>query len=867
MGGGHRGRPDFAGSGRLSYPIAVPPRFARALAGLCLLAGLTAPPAAAQPPVAPAAAAPTPIPAAEVADRAQEHLDRVRAIREHARPDPSITEIEEQLVASVEEVATLAGQFRERLAGAPSRRELERARFDFDRLRERLAGWSAPLAARAKDLDADLAELARHRAVWVATREQTTASAQAPAVVARIDSTLDEIDRAAKSVRARRDALLTIREHVAHQQSTVAGMLDLVETKRKQHRKSFLTLDSPPLWQALAAGGGSQEGLLDRMAAARVNDFADLRAFSDDGDLLALMALGAIGILVAVALRQPARRLAAEDETLVAPAHLLERPVAVGTVASLLVAPLVISSAPPVVLSAYGFALLLASLRLLVPVVDPELRRILYGLTVWYAIDRVRDRLVPDPTANRLLVLSAACLAVAILVWLLRPSRISKLGQLTQRAGWLRAIGFGMRIALLLNAVAVVCGVVGNTSLAQVLVAGSIASAWYAFMFFALSRVLGGIWALLLRSHPARTLRMVRNHGALLRRRGRVLIQTALVLGWMRLTLDGFDAASPLFAKVSSALEARWQAGELSISLGGIFSFALMVVASVAVSRFVRFALEEDVLSRASLPRGVPFAVSTLVGYAILLLGFGMAMAAAGLDVSRLTLLFGALGVGIGIGLQDIVNNFVSGLILLFERPVQVGDLVDVGGVRGDVRRIGIRASTVRTFEGAEVVIPNSKLVSESFVNWTLSDRQRRIEIPVGVGYASDPDRVIEVLEAVVRARPEVLREPPPAVLFDRLGESSLEFLVRAWAADFDASRVLQSLLTGDILRALREAGIEIPFPQRSLHLRSVDASVRQAMVAGVPEASAGAPARGARGGSAGAEDPGLPPAAAPGPG
>jgi small-conductance mechanosensitive channel len=227
----------------------------------------------------------------------------------------------------------------------------------------------------------------------------------------------------------------------------------------------------------------------------------------------------------------------------------------------------------------------------------------------------------------------------------------------------------------------------------------------------------------------------------------------------------------------------------------------------------------------------VPFAISTLARYAVLLIGFSMAVLAAGFDMSRLALMLGALGVGIGIGLQDIVNNVVSGLILLFERPVQVGDTVELGAnVRGEVRRIGIRSSTVRTFEGAEVVIPNSKLVSESFVNWTLSDRQRRIEIPVGVAYGTDPERVIALLEGVVQARPEVLKAPPPTVVFDRLGESSLDFLVRAWAPDFDSARDLQGQLLLDIHRVLREAGIEIPFPQRDLHLRSLDADVKKAL-------------------------------------
>jgi len=329
----------------------------------------------------------------------------------------------------------------------------------------------------------------------------------------------------------------------------------------------------------------------------------------------------------------------------------------------------------------------------------------------------------------------------------------------------------------------------------------------------------------------------VRNHGPLLRRRGRSLIQAALTLGWSYTTLERFDLADPIAAAISTALGAEWRMGELSVSLGGVLAFWLMIYASFLVSRFVRFALEEDLLSRASLPRGVPFAISTLARYAILLIGFAMAVLAAGFEMNRLALMLGALGVGIGIGLQDIVNNVVSGLILLFERPVQVGDIVDVGNNLGEVRRIGIRSSTVRSFEGAELVIPNSKLVSETFVNWTLSDRQRRIEIPVGVAYGSDPDRVLELLKGVVTARPEMLQQPAPSVLFQGFGGSSLDFLVRGWTPEPDMALVLRSQIVLDIHRALREAGIEIPFPQRDLHLRSVDPVAGRALAGdAVPE-------------------------------
>jgi small-conductance mechanosensitive channel len=834
-----------------------------ALAGLALLLGAlpspaqspepvpAAPPAAEAPAAAPAAAEPTPIPAAEVADRAQEESERVRAIRERAEPEAAEAEIAQDLVASAEEVAGLAGAARERLAGSVSRTALDRVSFDFARLRDRLGEWSGTLTRRAESLDADLALLAERRQTWLATREKAVADSQPAAVIARIAATLREIERAERTVRERRNQILTLRESVAHHQSTVAEVLDLVARKRSERRRSYLTLDRPPLWQAMAEAAPEQGGLLARMAAARANDLESLRAFAGDRAIWLMLLAGAVlaGIAAAVSLRRSARRLAESDAAFAVPARVLERPVSAGLVVGLLAGALLLSNPPPVVQGLGQAVAVVAALRLLLLLVQPQLRPILYGLVASFALDRLRDRLVPDLLASRLVLLAIALFVVAALLWLLRPARLAALGELARRgSASLRAIALGTRLSLLASAASVVSNAVGNTALAEVLVEGTLATALFAFVAAALARVLEGFWALLLRGRAGRSLRMVRNHESLVRRRGAALIRAGIAISWAWYSLRAFDAADAVLAGIAAALGAQWSAGELTISLGGVLGFALMIAASIWIARFVRFALEEDVLARTSLPRGVPFAISTLARYAILLVGFSMALLVAGFEMGRLALMVGALGVGIGIGLQDIVNNVVSGLILLFERPVQVGDTVELGTVRGEVRRIGIRSSTVRTFDGAEIVIPNSKLVSESFVNWTLSDRQRRIEIPVGVAYGTDPDRVIELLDRVVRARPEFLAEPPPVVLFERLGESSLDFLVRVWTPDFDTSRRLHSLLLLDIHRALRDAGIEIPFPQRDLHVRSAAPSAATAPDGGAapgrPEARPAAASR-----------------------
>jgi small-conductance mechanosensitive channel len=182
--------------------------------------------------------------------------------------------------------------------------------------------------------------------------------------------------------------------------------------------------------------------------------------------------------------------------------------------------------------------------------------------------------------------------------------------------------------------------------------------------------------------------------------------------------------------------------------------------------------------------------------------------------------------VGLGFGLQNIVNNFVSGIILLFERPIHIGDTVDVSGLVGTVRRIGARSSTVVTFQGAEVIVPNSNLISNQVINWTLSSPWRRVDIPVGVAYGTDPEQVLKLLIDTAESYPGVMLQPrPPEAFFLGFGESAMNFELRFWSARQETWFQLKSDVTVAILRALQESGIKIPFPQRDLHLRTVDAS------------------------------------------
>ena len=190
-----------------------------------------------------------------------------------------------------------------------------------------------------------------------------------------------------------------------------------------------------------------------------------------------------------------------------------------------------------------------------------------------------------------------------------------------------------------------------------------------------------------------------------------------------------------------------------------------------------------------------------------------------GVDFSKVGILAGAFGVGIGFGLQSIVNNFVSGLILLFERPIHVGDTVEVGSLQGTVRRIGIQSERDTHGAGADIIVPNSQLVTDKVTNWTLSDKLRRVDLPVGVNYGANPKKVIELLEQVARAHTDVLREPAPRALFMGYGDSSINFELRVWPSHFNQAAQIKSDLAASVYDAVNAAGMSFPFPQREVRL------------------------------------------------
>ena len=306
-------------------------------------------------------------------------------------------------------------------------------------------------------------------------------------------------------------------------------------------------------------------------------------------------------------------------------------------------------------------------------------------------------------------------------------------------------------------------------------------SVFIAAMIYTGVRIIEGLIMIALQMRPLGTLRLVRQHRPLIQKRiFRVLAFLALLL-WSTVTLNLVGLLAPAAGATKAVLNASVAIGSLNISMDRILAFAIAVWASFLISRFIRFLLEEDVYHHFRLASGVPYAISTMLNYTILLLGFFIALGALGIDLTKITILAGAFSVGVGFGLQNVINNFVSGLILLFERPIKIGDMIEVGGIVGEVRRIGIRASVIRTADGSEVIVPNASLISTQVINWTLSDVLRALEISVNVAEGVEPKRVIELLKTTAANQAGIVKEPAPQVQITSFTADAITFQLRAW--------------------------------------------------------------------------------------
>lgn len=663
--------------------------------------------------------------------------------------------------------------------------------------------------------------LAQDQRSWSATRSAGSLEVLPGAISAQVESVLTQLD----ATEADLAAALTEQFEMTRRASELGAQIQIevsdVDTAINETDRGLFRVDVAPIWRGLGPSTETGDLLATMQNGLEIEGQFVLdyqKAETSSNQIRRVVHLLLLPLIFWLATRS--RRKHPDTTISGHHNHGLSRPISTWILLSTLLF-LLLEPDAPILLQETALLLGLVPILRLLPLGT------LHAWGAWpylavglYVLDRTGVAFVTDMKFYRLFLLTLNGLTLALTIGILRSlSLAAYVQQHPGRKGAVSFIGWTLVVILI---TAAGCNIFGNVSMAESLTSGIIDSAYMLILLYLGVSACIVILETLLNQNELARYKLLQRHTPALQ----LVFKRLLVLGatavWLIYFMERFRILRPLQGFSTAVLDLGIEVGEVSIQISDLLIFMLSAFLAVWVAKAVRKLLMDELPGHAGLPRGVGNSIASLSYYGLLLLGLLVALSAAGFKVSQLTLVFGALGVGIGFGLQNVVNNFVSGVVLMFERPIQPGDVIETAGISGRVRQISLRATILRTFDGADIVVPNGSLLSSNLTNWTMFDNSRRIEVPVGVAYESNPAKVVELLISAARDTSGVAPQPEPVALLTGYGDSSLDFVTRVWTNDGSSWMSVRAELIARILANLQEAGISIPYQQVDLNLRSV---------------------------------------------
>jgi len=756
---------------------------------------------------APAATAPAAIAPGEIVTQVQADTAKLQAFRAGLTPDSTLQSVAEKLPGLTRQLDDRSKEDSQLLLGNPTLNNLQPSQMAWESLSDKLADAQKDLSLRVQDLDGLLWQLSQMDGSWKATMDAAAKTAAPADLTARIKQVRGLIADTTGAVKAGLAQLYDTQVNVATQATRASAGLAAINKAIENARGELFKQNHPALWnpEAFHATEGSvvvEETVSFQTQLAGLNGYLREKL----GAVLVHLFLLAVLVMGFVWMRNTIRAKTKEEPALEHTGRVLEVPLATALLLALLATPVLYPEAPRLLVAVIGAIALVPAVVVIRRLIDPANYSILYATVIAYLVDRVRHVTEPSGVLARMLFIAEL---LAICVFLLVSLRSKHLAASATDSNRLkRCTRIYLHLAFLVFVFAEWANAFGYVDLANLAGEAMLASSYLAVILYAAVRIIDALAMSALSIRPLSRLGMVRHHQDLLYDNFTVGTRWVVFGIWLVVALNKFTLLAPLWDMTSKFLNTQVDWFFISFKVGALFAFPITVWAAFVLSRFIRFCMEEELYPRLQLARGVPYAASTMVHYTVLLVGFMAAVAATGAPLSQFSFLAGAFGVGLGFGLQNIFNNFVSGIILLFERPIKVGDTIQIGTDMGTVERIGIRASVMLLGNGAELIVPNGNLISNPVTNWTLTNSERVIEIAVNVAPKVDPQHVLNLLMNVARSNRSVIKNPPPEALLVSLSGTALAFKLRAWIDSEEEWMKITSELTLAIHAALAKENI-----------------------------------------------------------
>ncbi len=763
----------------------------------------------------------------DIIERLAEANKELKKIEAGNKPKKIIAIIDSLLPGYVEFISQGRLVEQDFIKANPNRQKIDNLINKWLGYRDFLEGWQADLNDGELKKIILLDQISKSEIIWGMTYQNGVEKKIPIDILVGVKSVMDSYSRLNTAITEEKNNYLNLENKINNQVTVIDDVVDELERLKSSELYHLLHLRHPPFWEKSTQ---DTTGAMEKVGVESISknlsntwDYLQLQEKPIYYFLITLFfIITAILVIKKSFLKYP---LAAPTKhVLKAKEVIVNRTIWIILFLTLVLFRLFFPNTPKLFYDILVISMLISAIVLVSPYIYKKYKHVLLFFILILILDFAKTYMWLPSLHYRFYLLFETSLIFAVLMYYTYPFGKSVRTDLNKF--WLLITRF-TPIAYVLVAIAFLSNIFGYTNLTDFIIKLCIQGGDLTLIFYAIILTLNGLLLGFIHYHfNSRLTEFNHEMKRAVEAKADRFLRVFTFFLWVFYLLEILDLKLVVSEVISNIFSESYKVGSITFTLGTIVMFVAILGGSYLITRIISFLLggNEIKLFSFKLPKGIPAAISLVIRYSILAFGIVLALSYVGIDLSKFNLLAGALGLGIGFGLQAIVSNFISGIILIFERPILPGDVVEVNNLIGTVSKIGVRASRINTYEGAEVVVPNNNLISEDLINWTLSNNIKRVEVLIGAAYGTDPNEVLKILEIVANENKQVLKDPPPKALFDTFGDSSLNFRLLFWVY-FQNGLQAKSDVSIGVYNKFDELGIKIPFPQREVYLSHEDTS------------------------------------------
>lgn len=762
-----------------------------------------------------------PLELSEISNESEDLAIRISKLKQILQPSTKVENIDSLISSTSQEISHQKDSLLQSINNM-SQRNLKIKQIEWKNYKTKMKGYQSILSNRLSKVTETNKELTNEYKKWELTKEKFSKKKESEKISLSIDTVMSTLEGLIKISLVRLDSIFVIQKELTNLIVTVDDIIEELSQRELQLQKEYFVMDSPPLWQLNKIDSIAIDSLTasNKLHITIKNRFGDnLQSLSKfivqniKTIIFQLVFLLLMLLLIFVVKKQwnkePHELInQVEKEAYIILQYPISATIAVGVLATAFF----YSSLIPIFAELIILLILSATTYVLPKFTTKRFVYFLLPLLFVYIIQSFDVYLNPLSLSFRLIQIFNASVLIVALIF----GRIEMLKNPNKFKNIIGLFKFINPIYVLFLIIAIIANVVGMVHLSHFIISAVLSSTALGFIVYLSVKVTSGFFVLLFKLRDSSHSNALSTMAKVTQKRIKPILLLIGLFLWILFSLKSFEIFEHLRMYLEEILMIKWAVGQLTISLGGILSFATIFIVAMLIAKLIAAILQDEWMIQV-LPRGIAPAISLILRIFIISLGLYAALLAAGLDIGKLGFIVGALGVGIGFGLQNVVLNFIAGLILAFERPINLGDTIEIDQEKGVVTNIGVRSSNVRTYSGSEAIIPNGDLISKKVINWTLTNRDRRSKILMKTSANADPEEVIKLFNTIAADNPGVFNEPKPYTLFRGYNEEgNLDFELYYWTT-FNQTLDIDHEIALKVFKALKENNIQAPIPVRKI--------------------------------------------------